>query len=84
MNHAALLHDAPGPHPDDQACQAKAQNQFGGAWAQGPQAAPPNWVLGFGSGFGTDFFEKKSYTKVSDKFLTLTSFGDCYRSLISN
>ena len=46
---------------------AKAQNQFGGAWAQGPQAAPPNWVLGFGSGFGTDFFEKKSLIKVSDK-----------------
>ena len=51
--------------------RAKAQNQFGGAWAQGPQAAPPNWVLGFGSGFGTDFFEKKSYTKVSDKFLVI-------------
>ena len=48
VNHAALLHDAPGPHPDDQACQAKAQTQFGGAWAQGRQAAPPNWVLGFG------------------------------------
>ena len=58
----ALLYDAPGPHPDDQACQAKAQKQFGGAWAQGPQAAPPNcflgWVMiGFGSGFGTDFFD---------------------------
>ena len=25
VHHAALLHDAPGPHPDDQACQAKAQ-----------------------------------------------------------
>ena len=57
VNHAALLHDAPGPHPDDQACQAKAQKQFGGAWAQGPQAAPPNCFLGFGSGFGIDFFE---------------------------
>ena len=31
VHHAALLYDAPGPHPDDQACQAKAQNQFGGA-----------------------------------------------------
>ena len=33
MNHAALLHDAPGPHPDDQACQAKPQKQIEGARA---------------------------------------------------
>ena len=26
---------------------AKAQNQFGGAWAQGPQVAPPKLVFGF-------------------------------------
>ena len=53
----------------------KPKTQFGGvAW--GPWAqAPPNWVLGFGSGFGTNFFDKKSYTKVSDKFLSLSSAG---------
>ena len=30
VHHAALLHDAPGPHPDDQACQAKAQKSIWG------------------------------------------------------
>ena len=73
VNHAALLHDAPGPHPDDQACQAKAQNPIWGGRLGPLGPGPPKLVLGFGSGFGTDFFEKKSYTKVSDKFLSLTS-----------
>ena len=75
MNHAALLHDAPGPHPDDQACQAKAQKPIWGGRLGPLGPGPPKLFLGFGSGFGTDFFDKKSYTKVSDKFLSLTSFG---------
>ena len=52
----------------------KPKTQFGGA-AWGPWAqAPPKLVLGFGSGFGTNFFDEKSYTKVSDKLFTLTGF----------
>ena len=37
VNHTALMHDAPGLHPDDQACQAKARGAPGG---------PPNLFFG--------------------------------------
>ena len=53
---------------------AKAQNPIWGGRLGPLGPGPPKLVLGF----GTDFFENKSFTKVSDKFLTLTSFGDCY------
>ena len=44
VNHAALLHDAPGPHPDDQACQAKARKPIWGSLG----APAPKLFLGFG------------------------------------
>ena len=50
-----------------------------------PKPEPkPKLVLGFGSGFGTNFFDKKSYTKVSDKFLTLTGFDKKMSLLTEN
>ena len=68
VNHAALLHDAPGPHPDDQACQAKAQKPIWGNRLGGP--GPFKIFLGFGSVFGTDLFGKNQnilYIKVNEK-----------------
>ena len=44
VNHAALLHDAPGPHPDDQACQAKAQNPIWGGPGRPPQIGFGLWL----------------------------------------
>ena len=42
VHQAALLLDAPGPHPDDQACQAKARR----LGPLGPST--PKLFLGFG------------------------------------
>ena len=61
--------------------RAKAQNPIWGGRLGPLGPGPPKLVLGFGSGFGTDFFEKKSYTKVSDKFLSLTSLKKLLTSL---
>ena len=49
------------------------------AWAQGPQAATPNWVLGFGSGFGIDFFENNDNGNGNGNFDRYTFF--CKKTL---
>ena len=37
--------------------EQKPKHNWGGAWAQDPQATPQNCFLGLGSGFGIDVFE---------------------------
>ena len=48
VHHAALLYDAPGPHPDDQACQAKAQKPIWGGRLGPLGPGHPKLFLGFG------------------------------------
>ena len=53
--------------------RAKAQNQFGGDWAQGPNAAPQICFFALALALAPTPC-KKSYTKCSDKFCALTGF----------